>query len=240
MEKIFLRLLFCIALIATNACNKDDISLTSNLSTQKNQTLETKATISVNESELNSFLNNNFIEINHDTLRINGTKDYFIALGYSYETYDIIKKELTSANIIIREMISELNTQYGINDISVLYENDTEIPLNCNPIPIKYRSESGGGGGNGPTKGVIVTNGQEEGSQRGWAPTGTMHVECQCMSYVALTPVHVVSTRALGSAIIKSRVGTGKLNVPLDASNTYFNISYRTTDSYGGECSWNI
>ena len=220
MEKIFLRLLFCIALIATNSCNKDDTSLTSNLSTQKNQTLETKATISVNESELNSFLNNNFIEINHDTLRITGTKDYFIALGYSDETYDIIKKELTSANIIIREMISELNTQYGINDILVLYENDTEIPLNCNPTPIKYRSEAGGGG-NGPTKGVIETTGQEEGSQRGWAPTGTMHVECFCRSHVAPTPFHIVSTRALGSAIIKSRVGTGKLNVPLDVDINY-------------------
>lgn len=64
-------------------------------------------------------------------------------------------------------------------------------------------------------------------------------IKCYCQAKVALYATHFVSTKALGSAVVRSRQGNGDLSVPLDAYHTYFSVSYATTDSNGGRCSWN-
>lgn len=56
--------------------------------------------------------------------------------------------------------------------------------------------------------------------------------------YIKFENDSFVSTKALGTAIVRSRIANGSLNVPLDASNIYFTVSYATTDSNGVRCSW--
>ena len=170
----------------------------------------------------------------------------------SEQEFDAIIVDIQKANDILREIIADLKQDSSIKHIyivdkdsnlfydvydekytsTVLYQIDSSVYYSPS---IKYRSEISPG----IPKGYIETDGSENKSQGGiWAPNGLQGIESNCQAKVATFATHFVTTRALGTAIVNSRAGNGTLRVPLDASNMYFTVSYATTDSNGGRCSW--
>ncbi len=234
--KSYYFLIYC-AVISFISCSEiisiDDIPD----STFEKSELTTKSIADkISERELNTFLNNEFITVSSDTLKITIGIDEARNLGYSTEIYKAIETELIKANMIITQMIKDFRKNPSVNNVIVSFEHDSINTgfLTIPPIKMKYE----GGSSTGNSNGWINTSGSETATQQGWAPYGSKNVSCQCFANVALGAVHIVSVDALGDPIIKSRVGNGSLKVPLDASNIFFHISYATTDSNGGKCSW--
>ena len=170
----------------------------------------------------------------------------------SEQEYDVIFEDTKKANEVLQMIISDLKSDSSIKRIYVadirsdsfydvyedkytstlLYEINSNVP---DTPSIKSRFEYS----YEIPKGFIETYGSENVSQGGiFAPNGLKGVNCSCQAKVALLATHFVTTSALGTAIVRTRVGNGALSVPLDASNMNFTISYATTDSNGGRCSW--
>lgn len=186
--------------------------------------------IQSNEQELQTFIEGNYIQLVGNQFQITINEDEAQNLGFSKATYSIMLDEITDANNILNDIILNLQQDSKIKNIYVEYESvNNEI---SNFVAVKTRSETP------KTSGLIETFGAEPDSNQGWAPFGAKKVSCFCYAKVSLIAMHFVTTKALGNAIVTSRMGQGSLDATLDASNTYFTITYRTSDSFGGKCSW--
>jgi len=105
-------------------------------------------------------------------------------------------------------------------------------------------SGSKGSGSSSPTSGSLTSNGQEAVGTSFFAPYGASFVRFTCVANAALTPGFTCGTRSLGGWQYKTKVGTlfsaTTIDVPLYSSNDHIAISFQTTDSNGGTCSWEL
>ncbi|MEJ5092093.1 hypothetical protein GEO21_18850 [Sphingobacterium faecium] len=90
--------------------------------------------------------------------------------------------------------------------------------------------------------GTLSRNGQEQVGTSFFAPYGAKFIRFTCLANAAPTPAFICRTRALGNWKSTTSIGiTGVLkiiDVALGASNYNVSITFQTTDSNGGSCSW--
>ena len=164
---------------------------------------------------------------------LNLTQEEAILLGISDFDYQRITKEIKCTNAEILKHLDDPN--FIITEPNAQNEDDTEIPLVSTRIKTKTEVSS-------PR--TIQTSGQEVGTDGGWAPMEAKEVHFNCFTYAAIAPIYQVTTKSLGHTFAKSQVGViGKnilIVVPIAASNTDVTVTFQTSDSNGGMCTWNF
>jgi len=101
---------------------------------------------------------------------------------------------------------------------------------------------TGDGSGGTLPHGTLSSDDQTQVGTTFFAPPITGFVRFKYESSAAVKPQWTVQTKALGGWISRSGGATpfayATLDVPIDASNITVNITFQTTDSYGGSCVW--
>lgn len=155
--------------------------------------------------------------------------------GVNEETYDLLKQSVDEANEMLSNILDSLRNQgYRVEIIDSSTESKTDIASSVENLT---RGEDG----TGLPSGVIETHDGTAESETHFAPPQQTAVRADCIGRVALCPSHtVITTYAGGNAKVKTKLGSGNVTiiVPISMSNANFGISYQTSDSNGGICSW--
>lgn len=159
-------------------------------------------------------------------------------LGYSIEGYNYLENQLMIANEQILQDIEKWENDPEVKEwhiIDCTYGNVDDMDSTLELISIKTRQEQTVTMPGGTISATLGTPGECS----TFAPNGMKGVSGDCYAHVALGAVSKVVTNFFGGIHSASRVGNGKLSVPIAASNTYGRIQFITSDSNGGIFSWN-
>lgn len=128
-------------------------------------------------------------------------------------------------------------------------ESKSTILFNSN-VPSEHnfseviRLKSGNSESGNMPSGTISTTGQSFGTNGGFAPVGARNAIYNCTARAAITPMYNVKLKNFGTE--KATGGIGALGVistftlSLNASNASFEVSFATSDSNGGTCTWSL
>lgn len=159
-----------------------------------------------------------------------------VLLGFSVEDYQKLSKTVINANECLQDCISKFSEKQTIKSIhSYDYTNNYKSKIIIKP---KAQNDSEEIINNNLPSGALETNTSDLVFIRIWAPDGMVGLNCYCFSNSSLSAFQVVITRFLGSLETFSIIGNGEVAAYIDTSNCYGTIGYRTTDSFGGYCSY--
>lgn len=216
------------------SCSKD--ARYNNIEINNYEYLSDDIDVNNEEEQVNIFIDNHLIEFNGIEYSINKSFEEVEEFGISKEGYDAMTKQILSNNIFLKDIIDDISknsTNTILVDDCTYDKTDNLVAVELNIPIIKTLSENG----NIPS-GSISTSGQEESGDSFFAPSSISSVDCNCFANVAPAAVHIVKTYSFGVTKVSSRVSNGNVNVSLAASNITCSISYQTSDSNGGKCSW--
>lgn len=186
-----------------------------------------KMEIIIPSEGLQNFINN-YIVFENNKYRVTANKSEALAMGIESSAYDEICKEIINCNKMLADIIEECSKRSDIKSVKI---------INCNNINYHTENISTTKSTDMPS-GVINTSGQETRSMDFVAPTEMKSIYAHCFSYVALLAGHTVLVEVSGEVKIGTRLGNGYVTVELPMSNVSGIVSFRTTDSNGGRCSW--
>lgn len=180
-----------------------------------------------------------YLALNENQYTLNLTEQEALQLRITQQDYLRMLVEIETANQQIQEWLKDSNAEFILTDPnnldSLMYYDDSDIDSN---IRLKSRSSESFG----TPSGHIATDGQEVGRDVFFAPSGIRNVTFLCRSNVAITPIYNVTTQSFG--ITKTGGGIGAIGVNssytvgIAASNVDVCLTFKTSDSNGGECSW--
>ena len=171
-----------------------------------------------------------YLSLDDNQYTLNLSEEAALDIGISKQNYDRMLNEINLANIQIQEWLKDPDANFVLTN-----PHDLSVQID-DPINLKTRSESFNPSGN------IVTSGQEMGYDTFFAYSGTKSVVFLCRSNAALTPIYNVTTETGG--VVKTGGGIGAIGVNssytvgLAMSNVNANLSFKTSDSNGGNAAW--
>lgn len=223
----FLFLIFCISF---QSCEKSDYIDADEFARDNNVDFQIRSK-GLDEWHLAMEKSLQYIELSDNAYILHLSENEAGKIGISNEHYRRIVTELDDANLNIKELMKDPNIHLNIMDPKKFFIQEPCIPR------LKTSRETS----DGAPSGVIQTNGQEEGSSgMFWLAAKYRKFQVLLQANAAMTPVFTVTTHSL-SNYVNSYIGVGGRysgEAKIYASNMDVWITFRTTDSNGGYCTY--
>lgn len=170
---------------------------------------------------------------------LNISKDDAVKLGVLPQHYDDAMRDLETTNVLISSVKEDENHLLLLSDpqentVDDIVDLGDIAPRSQELFFVRPTSEK--------QNGRIETYNQAEKGLRFFAARGSRSINYSCRGKTALTPAFTVRHRALGSwkgiTFVGSSLFSKQVNLGLDASALYVDITFQTTDAKGGTCFW--
>lgn len=164
-----------------------------------------------------------FLKLKNGEYLLDLSEEEAIEMGVSKYDYNKVLNKLDETNKKIQSIKSEPNS-----DITLFDPQDVSHEMRQQALP----------------SGRLTSVGQEQVGTSFFAPVDTTKVRFSCRGNAALSPFFTCKTSAFGGVHQKTEIGSSlffiDIDVPIAASNTYVSIYFKTSDSNGGICDWQL